>query len=175
MNKIVVYATNRLAEFRFRIFIKTVSHCGQDPILLFRCFFPDYSLPLDQDKRMIVPTRKIFALFLTLSHLMVFGLHPILHHDFTVFSCSVEQQLFPHEDAYHSKHVSLAEHSDCPICASHQSRIAPEQNTLDNGRLQILDKIEIVPTVPLLQIHLFGSLSQRGPPSLLAEYPLNNI
>ena len=111
---------------------------------------------------------KIFALTLILSHLLGFGLHSVFHNDTFLYSRSQQQQVFPHEDADHCKHIPLAEHSDCPICVSHQSRIAPEQNCFDNDQLQIVDKIEIVPSVPLLQTHLFGSFTRRGPPSFLA-------
>lgn len=116
----------------------------------------------------MVQTRsKIFALFLILSHLLGFGLHSVFHNDFIVFPGSLEHQVFPHEDTDHCKHIPLSEHSDCPICLSHQSVTAPDQDSFDNGQLQIVGKTGIVPTVPSLQTHLFGSFSRRGPPFLL--------
>ena len=111
---------------------------------------------------------KIFALTLILSHLLGFGLHSVFHNDIFLYSSSQQQQVFPHEDADHCKHIPLSEHSDCPICVSHQSKIAPEQDGFDHDQLQIVDKIEIVPSVPLLQTHLFGSFTRRGPPSFPA-------
>ena len=111
---------------------------------------------------------KIFALTLILSHLLGFGLHSVFHNDIFLYSSSQQQQVFPHEDADHCKHIPLAEHSDCPICLSHNSGTVSTQNFFDNGQLQIVDKIEIVPSVPLLQTHLFGSFTRRGPPSFLA-------
>jgi hypothetical protein len=117
---------------------------------------------------MIILTRsKIFALFLIASHLLGFGLHSLFHNDLIVFAGSQEHQVFPHEDADHCKHIPLSEHSECPICLSHQSRIAPDQNPFYSGQLQIVGKTGIVPTAPSLQIDLFGSFSRSGPPFLL--------
>jgi len=117
---------------------------------------------------MIVPTKnKIFSLFLILSHLLGFGLHSVFHNDFPVYSSSPQQQVFPHEDADHCKHIPLSEHAECPICISHQSRIVSDQNPFFSARLQIIGKTEVVPLVPALQPHLFGSFSRRGPPLLL--------
>ena len=112
-------------------------------------------------------TNRAIAVFLVLSHLLAFGLHSVFHSDLILFSGSLEQQVFPHEDTDRCKHIPISEHCYCPICISHHNRIAPEQYTFDNGQLQIVDEIEIGPTVLLPQIHLFGSLSQRGPPSVI--------
>jgi hypothetical protein len=116
----------------------------------------------------MTPTKsKILALILILSHLLGFGLHSVFHNDLTIFSSAQEHQVFPHEDADHCKHIPLSEHSDCPICISHQSRIAPDQNPFFSSHLQIIGKTKIVSSVPSLQTHLFGSFSRRGPPFLL--------
>lgn len=109
----------------------------------------------------------VISTFLILTHLLGFGLHDLFHNDDIYFSLSSGHQLSTHEDADHCKHIPLDERADCPISASHQSRITSEQNTFDIDQLQIVDKIEIVPSVPLFQTHLFGSFTRRGPPSPL--------
>ena len=116
---------------------------------------------------MIKTRSKILTLFLILSHLLGFGLHSIFHNDIFYYSSSHQQQVFPHEDADHCKHIPLAEHSDCPICLSHNSGTISNQNLFDNGQLQIVGSTQILPLVPFLQTHLFGSFSRRGPPFIL--------
>jgi hypothetical protein len=117
---------------------------------------------------MIILTRnKILALFLILSHLLGFGLHSVFHNDLFVYSSSQQQQVFPHEDADHCKHIPLSEHVECSICLSAQSRIVPNQIALNLGDVQVVG-ISITISSPLLtHDHLFGSFSRRGPPFLL--------
>ena len=112
-------------------------------------------------------TNRAIALSLVLSHLLAFGLHPIFHNASVVPPGSLEQRLVPHEDADHCKHVPISERSDCPICVSHHNSIAPQQDSFGNGQVQIVDKIQVASTLPLSHIDLFGSLSQRGPPSVI--------
>jgi hypothetical protein len=117
---------------------------------------------------MIVPTRsKIFALFLILSHLLGFGLHSIFHNDIFVYSSSQQHQVFPHEDADHCKHIPLSEHVECSICLSAQSRIVPDQISLNLGDVQVVGTSITILSPLLTHDHLFGSFSRRGPPFLL--------
>jgi hypothetical protein len=116
---------------------------------------------------MIILTRsKIFALFLIASHLLGFGLHSVFHNDLIVFFGSQEHQVFPHEDADHCKHIPLSEHSECNICLSSQSRIVPDQISLNLGEIQIVGTAVTISSPLFTQDHLFGSFSRRGPPFL---------
>jgi hypothetical protein len=118
--------------------------------------------------KMISLTRsKILVLFLILSHLLGFGLHSVFHNDLIVFSSSQEHQVFPHEDADHCKHIPLSEHVECNICLSSQSRIVPDQISLNLGDVQIVGISITISSSLLTHDHFFGSFSRRGPPSLL--------
>jgi hypothetical protein len=111
---------------------------------------------------------KIFVLFLIASHLLGFGLHSIFHNDIFVYSSSQQQQVFPHEDADHCKHIPLSEHSECNICLSAQSRIVPDQIALNLGDVQVVGSTTTISSPLLTHDHLFGSFSRRGPPFLLS-------
>ena len=110
---------------------------------------------------------KILALFLILSHLLGFGLHSIFHSDIFLYSSSQQQQVFPHEDADHCKHIPLTEHVECSICLSAQSRIVPVQISLNLGGVQVVGTSITISSPLLTHDHLFGSFSRRGPPFLL--------
>lgn len=117
---------------------------------------------------MMVPIiNKIFAIFLILSHLLGFGLHSIFHNDIYVYSSSQQQQVFPHEDADHCKHIPISEHVECSICLSAQSRIVPDQISLNLGEVQVVGKSITILSPLLTHEKLFGSFSRRGPPFLL--------
>ncbi len=108
---------------------------------------------------------KILILLILASHLVGFGLHDLIHDHPILISGSFEAQLFPHEDADHCKHIPLSEHSECGICLSSHSRIAPDQISLDFGNVQVVGTLPIITFPHLIQNHLFNSFSRRGPPA----------
>ncbi|MFZ1979312.1 MAG: hypothetical protein WAV76_15260 [Bacteroidota bacterium] len=110
---------------------------------------------------------KILVLLILASHLVGFGLHDFIHDHPIVPSGSFEARFFPHEDADHCKQIPLSEHSECSICLSAHSRIAPDQISLDFGEVQVVGTAPTITSPHLIQDHLFRSFSRRGPPSLL--------
>ena len=110
---------------------------------------------------------KILVLFILASHLAGFGLHDIIHDHPILIGGSFEARFFPHEDADHCKHIPLSEHSECSICLSAHSRIAPDQISLDFGEVQVVGAVPTITFPHLIQNHLFNSFSRRGPPALL--------
>jgi len=112
-------------------------------------------------------TNRIIVLFLLATHLACFGLHDLIHDHPILISGSFNSQLFPHEDADHCKHIPLSEHSECGICLSSHSRIAPDQISLDFGKVQVVGTVPTITFSHLIQDHLLYSFSRRGPPSLI--------
>jgi hypothetical protein len=94
-------------------------------------------------------------------------LHDLIHDHPILISGSFNSQLFPHEDADHCKHIPLSEHSECGICLSSHSRIAPDQISLDFGKVQVVGTVPTITFSHLIQDHLLYSFSRRGPPSLI--------
>jgi hypothetical protein len=108
---------------------------------------------------------KALSLFLIAGYLFGFGLHNIFHNELFIFSGSAEQQVFPHQDADHCRHIPLSANADCPICLSHQSSTTPDHISFLSVQLQIVGKSVAIPDVPLLHSHLLQSFSRRGPPA----------
>jgi hypothetical protein len=118
-------------------------------------------------KTAVKQKNKILILLILASHLASFGLHDLIHDHPILTSGSFEARLFPHEDADHCKHIPLSEHSECGICLSSQSRIAPDLISLDFGGVQVVGTLPIITFPHLIQNHLFSSFSRRGPPAFL--------
>jgi hypothetical protein len=110
---------------------------------------------------------KILVLFLVLSHLLGFRLHYAFHKDLIVISGLLGQQILPHGDADHCKHIPLSEYIECNICLSSQNSIVPVQISPNPGKVQVVGAAAIISSQLLVQEHLFESFSRRGPPSLL--------
>ena len=84
---------------------------------------------------------KILILLILASHLVCFGLHDLIHDHPILITGSLEARFFPHEDADHCKHIPLSEHCECSICLSAHSRIAPDQISLDFGKVQVVGAV----------------------------------
>jgi hypothetical protein len=114
-----------------------------------------------------IRNNRILALSLILSHLLGFGFHSVFHMHPVVCSGAQEQQLFPHEDAAHCKHLPLNDQTECTICLSAQSRILPDQPSLNLGNVQVVGTSSGISSAFLTHGHLLGFFSRRGPPFLL--------
>ena len=112
---------------------------------------------------MLKRRNKIFPIIILAAYVVSFGVHDLIHRHPIVIGASGPQVIAPFVAAHHE----ATDESDCTICLSPQSRIAPEHVPPDLGKIQILYVLAIIPPHPVVQGHRFTSFSRRGPPILL--------